>query len=129
MEAAKKAGINRYVMISASGADDRAFWDKADMKPYYVAKHYADEMLKQSDLNYTILRPVMLTDNEGIGMITASETMEGLNKEISRADVARVIEHVLGRSDTYGTIIEMSEGDHAIEEAVSGLVESLLEEP
>jgi uncharacterized protein YbjT (DUF2867 family) len=122
MEAAKKAGINRYVMISASGADDRAFWDKADMKPYYVAKHYADEMLKQSDLNYTILRPVMLTDNEGIGMITASETMEGLNKEISRADVARVIEHVLGRSDTYGTIIEMSEGDHAIEEAVSGLV-------
>ena len=54
-----------HIIVSAAGSDDRAFWDKADMKPYYVAKHYADEMLKHSNLNYTILRPVMLTDNDG----------------------------------------------------------------
>ncbi|MCA1764250.1 MAG: NAD(P)H-binding protein, partial [Flavobacteriales bacterium] len=38
MEAAKKAGIERFVMVSAAGSDNREFWDKADMKPYYVAK-------------------------------------------------------------------------------------------
>ncbi|MCZ4410291.1 SDR family oxidoreductase [Cryomorphaceae bacterium 1068] len=127
MEAAKAAGIKRFVMVSAAGADDRSFWDKAEMKPYYVAKHYADEMLRNSDLNYTILRPVMLTNNDGTGLITASETMKGLNNEISRADVANAIEEVLNREDTYGKTIEMSEGYHSIEEAISGLTKSELE--
>jgi uncharacterized protein YbjT (DUF2867 family) len=127
MEAAKAAGIKRFVMVSAAGADDRAFWDKAEMKSYYVAKHYADEMLRHSGLNYTILRPVMLTNNKGTGLIIASETMKGLNKELPRADVAKVIEEVLNREDTYGRTIEMSEGYHAVEEAISGLAKGELE--
>ncbi|MGB6035211.1 MAG: NAD(P)H-binding protein, partial [Cryomorphaceae bacterium] len=127
MEAAKHAGIKRFVMVSAAGADDRSFWDKAEMKPYYVAKHYADEMLRHSGLDYTILRPVMLTNNKSAGLIIASETMKGLNKEIPRADVAKVIEEVINREDTYGKTIEMSEGYHAIEEAITGLVKGELE--
>jgi uncharacterized protein YbjT (DUF2867 family) len=127
MEAANAAGIKRYVMVSAAGADDRSFWDKAEMKPYYVAKHYADEMLRNSDLNYTILRPVMLTDDEGTGNIQCAETMEGLNEEISRADVAKAIEEVLNREETFGKTIEMSEGRQSIEEAISGLTKSEME--
>jgi len=128
MEAAKMSGIMRYVMVSAAGSDDRSFWDKAEgMKPYYVAKHYADEMLKQSNLNYTILRPVMLTDNDGTGKVKASETMEGLNREISREDVADAIVHLLDRDDTYGKVIEMSEGEHSMEDAISAAVNSQLE--
>jgi nucleoside-diphosphate-sugar epimerase len=128
IEAAKMSGINRYLMVSAAGSDDRSFWDKAEgMKPYYIAKHYADEMLKQSTLNYTILRPVMLTDNDGTGKLKASETMEGLNREISREDVATAIVHLLDREDTYGKVIEMSEGEHSIEDAISAAVQSQLE--
>ena len=127
MEAAKMSGIKRYIIVSAAGSDDRAFWDKADMKPYYVAKHYADEMLRQTNLNYTILRPVMLTDNDGTGKVKASETMAGLNKEISREDVADAIVHLLDRDDTYGKVIEMSEGEHSMEDAISAAVNSQLE--
>lgn len=128
IEAAERAGAKRFIMVSAAGSDDRSFWDKAEgMKPYYVAKHYADEMLRQSNLNYTILRPVMLTDNDGTRKIKASDTMEGLNKEIPREDVANAIVHLLDREDTYGKVIEMSEGEHSIEDAVSAAVERQLE--
>jgi nucleoside-diphosphate-sugar epimerase len=128
MDAAKRAGIKRFVMVSAAGSDDRSFWDKAEgMKPYYVAKHYADEMLRNSGLNYTILRPVMLTDDPATGKIAANDTMEGLNKEISREDVAAVIEHVLDRDDTYGKVFELSKGEKSIDDAVSAVVRGQLE--
>lgn len=128
MKAAKKAGANRFIMVSAAGSDDRSFWDKAEgMKPYYVAKHYADEMLKNTGLKYTILRPVMLTDDSAKGKITASDTMEGLNKEISREDVAHVIEHILDRKDTYGKVLEISEGGETIEDAIAAAVHGQLE--
>lgn len=44
MEAAEKAGINRFVMVSAIQAHNRENWMEK-IKPYYVAKHYADRAL------------------------------------------------------------------------------------
>ena len=56
MEAAEHAGIQRFIMVSALQAHDRQNWSE-QIKPYYVAKHYADRMLVQSNLTYTIIRP------------------------------------------------------------------------
>lgn len=56
MEAAEQQGISRYILVSAYGADQREKWSES-IKPYYVAKHYADRALFASDLNYTIIRP------------------------------------------------------------------------
>lgn len=124
MEAAVKAGIDRFVMVSAAGSDHRAFWDKAGMKPYYVAKHYADEMLRNTGLDYTILRPVKLTDGEETGRFKAAGSPESLNKEITRADVSESILYLLNNTSTFGKTIEISNGEETMEDAIQSAVGS-----
>lgn len=65
MEAAEKAGVDRFIMVSALQANNRENWNE-NLKPYYVAKHYADKMLVQSNLNYTIIRPGGLLNEKGM---------------------------------------------------------------
>jgi len=124
MKAAEKAGIDRFVMVSAAGADVRELWDKAGMKPYYVAKHYADEMLRATNLDYTILRPVKLTDDEGTGRFKAASGPKGLNEEITRADVAEAIAYLLNDESSFGKTIEISNGEESIEDAIKAAVDS-----
>ncbi len=124
MEAAVKAGIDRFVMVSAAGSDHREFWDKASMKPYYIAKHYADEMLRNTDLDYTILRPVKLTDDEETGRFRTAGDPESLNKEITRADVAESILYLLNKESSFGKTIEISNGEETMEDAVKSAVGS-----
>ena len=125
IEAAEKVGIKRFVMISASHSDDRAFWEKSGMKPYYIAKHYADRFLKESDLNYTILRPVRLTDDKGTGKLIASGNPEEVGPEIPREDVAAVVVSVLNNRNTYGQTIELSSGNTPIESIYQEAEESI----
>ena len=51
MIATEKAGIKRFSIVSALGTDDRAFWEKSGIRPYYVAKYYADQWLKNQTLS------------------------------------------------------------------------------
>lgn len=74
MEAAEKEGVDRFVMVSAHQAHNRENWGE-EIKPYYVAKHYADRILTESGLNYTILRPGGLKDEEGTGKIKVAENL------------------------------------------------------
>lgn len=56
VEAAEMVGIKRFIMVSAIQAHKRESWNEK-MVPYYVAKYYADKILEQSELTYTIIRP------------------------------------------------------------------------
>ena len=47
MEAAEKVGAKRFVLVSTIQAHRRENWIE-ELKPYYVAKHYADRMLEAS---------------------------------------------------------------------------------
>ena len=60
----------------------------------------ADERLQMSDLDYTIIRPGGLTDEEGTGRIEATEHLGGRG-EISRDDVARTFAEALELENTY----------------------------
>lgn len=63
MEAAKLKGIDRFVLVSALSADDRDKWNQ-EIKSYYVAKHFADQWLMSTNLNYTIIRPGVLKNED-----------------------------------------------------------------
>lgn len=41
------------------------------MRPYAVAKHFSDLYIENSGLNYTIVHPGPLQDDEGTGKIEA----------------------------------------------------------
>ncbi len=116
--AAEMVGIKRFVMVSAYRADDRSGWDESGIKPYYIAKHYADKELQRSSLDYTILRPVRLTDDKGSGKVTIKASPEGMQRIIPREDVATIILEVLEHPETIRKIMVMSTGETPINEAI-----------
>ncbi|KRL01978.1 NAD(P)-binding oxidoreductase [Liquorilactobacillus capillatus] len=116
MIAAQAAGIKRYVMVSSIGSDNREVWAKSGLQPYLIAKHYADEELQRTQLDYTILRPGMLTNVPGSGMI---EVNPQSNRRISipREDVAAVIATVIDNRTTYKKSYTLGSGEIPIQEA------------
>lgn len=115
IEAAENLGIDRFIMVSAFQANNRENWNEA-IKPYYVAKHYADRALLQSELNYTIIRPGGLVNEPGTGKVTAAEELE--RGSIAREDVARTILASLTEENTYKRSFDLISGDTAIAEAL-----------
>lgn len=126
MDAAEKARVNRYVMVSYFGSrleDGQVPGVSEDegMYPYYNAKSQADEHLKNSQLDYTIVGPSALTLDEPTGMITvdnSGDTSDGDVPETSRANVARVIAAALDEPDAVNKTIFFHDGDAPIAQAV-----------
>nr|WP_154984338.1 SDR family oxidoreductase [Paenibacillus xylanexedens] len=118
MEAAEKQGISRYILVSAYGADQRSKWPE-EIKPYYVAKHFADRALFASDLNYTIIRPGGLKNEPGTGRVAVGTDLKP--GSIAREDVARVIAASLQEEKTYRMAFDLIAGDHAVSDALGKL--------
>lgn len=119
VEAAERHGARRYLMLSSMGADDPGAREEA-MRPYLEAKGRADERLRRSALDYTIIRPGGLTEEEGTGRIEASESL-GRRGEISREDVAATFAAALEETSTFGKTFEILAGDTPIREALERL--------
>lgn len=119
IEAAEKHGARRYVMISSMGAADPESRDEA-MRPYLRAKARADERLRESGLDYTIIRPGRLTDDAGTGTVDAAESL-GRYGEIPREDVAATIAVALEAPNTVGKTFEVLAGDTPVRQATKSL--------
>ena len=119
VEAAQKRGAGRYLMLSSMGAGDPEAGSEA-MRPYLRAKARADERLKESELDYTIVRPGGLTEDEGTGMVEAAEHL-GRRGEIPREDVARTLAAALENPNASGKTFEVLAGETPIEEALARL--------
>ena len=88
IEAAREKGVDRYVIVSSTGADaDHEGEETFDV--YLRAKGRADAELAASGLDHTIVRPGGLTDDPPTGKVFASE--RGERGQIPRADVAAVL--------------------------------------
>lgn len=122
IDAAAKNGIKRFVMLSSVGSDSPDAGPDS-MKHYLQAKHDADEHLKKSGLNYTIVRPGALSNDEPTGKIIAQEKLEDHNGEITRSDVAHVLTASLDMSTTYFKVFEILNGNVPVEEALTEILE------
>jgi len=118
IDAAKRHGIRRYLMISAMGASDPDAGSE-QMRPYLMAKAEADEALASSALDWTIVRPGSLTDDPGTGRVRAAPGLDP--GEVTRDDVAATLVAVLGADNTIGKTFDLLGGDTPIEEAVRAL--------
>lgn len=119
MEAAEKVGANRFVMVSAYKAYDREFWKDSPIKPYFVAKHYADRVLTSSNLNYTIIGPGILLNEPGTGKISVGDRLE--KTSIPREDVARTVVCALDEENTYRKTIGLMSGEQSVEDALKSI--------
>ena len=118
MEAAEKVGVKRFILVSALQANNRENWSE-EIKPYYVAKHYADRMLENSTLTYTIIRPGGLSNEAGTGKIQVGEKVT--SSTIPREDVARTILASFTNESTYNRSFDLISGELSIEEALNKL--------
>ncbi|MDJ0393989.1 SDR family oxidoreductase [Rhodococcus sp. G-MC3] len=118
-DAAEKAGVKRFVQISSFGAGEPVADDaEASWKAYITAKTAAEEDLKgRSNLDWTILRPGGLTDEDGTGHIALSEPPLDRGT-VPRADVAAVIAALLQTPSTVGKTLMLTSGDTSIRDAV-----------
>jgi uncharacterized protein YbjT (DUF2867 family) len=127
-DAAVAAGVPRYVMISAMGADetraDETRADESGVDPvfaaYLRAKADADNAVRaRGELATTIVRPGLLTDEVGTGLVTIAEaTGRG---SVPRQDVAAVLVEVLDAPGTAGRTFELIGGRTAIPAAVAAI--------
>jgi uncharacterized protein YbjT (DUF2867 family) len=119
VDAAKATGVRRYVMVSSIGAHDPAAGPEP-MRPYLEAKAEADEALRASGLDATIVRPGSLTDDPGTGRVALSAEL-GRRGPIPRDDVAAVLVACLDVPETIGLTFEAFAGETEVELAVRAL--------
>jgi len=117
IDAAKAAGVHRYVMISAMGAADPPTEGGDVFGAYLRAKAEADRALADSGLAYTIVRPGHLTDDPPTGLVHIGERLD--RGDIPRADVAAVLAAVLEARNTIGETFDLVSGDVPVAQAVS----------
>lgn len=120
-EAAVEAGVRRLVLVSAAYADSREFGVVSTLRDYYIAKHYADRILRaefSESLDYTILRPLLLTDGPGTGKVRKLEPLENPGT-VEREDVAAAIVELLDKKVSYGRSYDFCQGEQPISDAAT----------
>lgn len=119
IDACREAGVARYLIVSSIRADRPESWSD-DMRPYFEAKAAADEAVRQSGLQYTIVRPGFLTNDAGTGKVEAAASVENPGR-IARDDVAATLLAVLETPSTIGVSFDLIGGETPVAEAVAGL--------
>ena len=122
MQAAEDNGIKRYIMLSTVFSLDTSKWNNpgiADLKQYYICKHYADQWLvNNSSLDYTIVQAGALKERAATGKVTINDDSAGEN---SIEDVATTLAAVLNANNTIKKVFSMQNGETAIDEAIAKL--------
>jgi nucleoside-diphosphate-sugar epimerase len=116
--AAQQAGVRRYLIVSSMGADPDAPGDDT-FSVYLRAKGRADDAVRASGLDATVVRPGGLTDDPGTGRVRLGERLP--SGQVSRDDVAAVLVAVLDAPGSIGRSFDLTGGDTPVAEAVAGL--------
>jgi uncharacterized protein YbjT (DUF2867 family) len=119
IDAAKAHDISRYLIVSAMGANHPERWSE-QMRPYYEAKAAADKAVFESGLDYTIVRPGMLTDDPATGKVEIAERLDR-SGPVTRDDVALVLAECITAENTIGKGFDLLGGDTPVAEAVRSL--------
>jgi uncharacterized protein YbjT (DUF2867 family) len=116
--AAKQVGVSRYVIVSSMGADPDASGEDT-FSVYLRAKGRADEAVRASGLDATVVRPGGLTNEPGTGRVRLGESLP--RGQVPRDDVAAVIVAVLDSPNTIGRTVDLIGGDTPVAEAVTAI--------
>ncbi len=119
LHAAVAAGAARYMIVSSVGAEDPP--DGDDVFSVYVrAKAQADEAVKASDLEWTIVRPGRLTDDPGSGRVRIDSSP--FRGEVARDDVAAVLAALLSDQRAARQVLYINGGEEPVEQALEDVL-------
>lgn len=121
-DAAERAGVRRFLQVSAMGAGQPANPPGVGevFAAYLDAKRAAEEDLRARDLDWTILRPGRLTDDPPTGEVTLAAEVR--RDEVPRADVAAVLVALLDEPASVRKELALVRGTTPLGEAVRAAV-------
>jgi nucleoside-diphosphate-sugar epimerase len=122
-DAAERAGVRPYVLVSSMGVEEAREGPPPGMDPvfavYLQAKLRAEEeILPRPDLDVTVVRPGRLTDDPGTGRVTLAHSVPF--GDVPRDDVAAVLAELLHAGRT-GGVLELIGGEIPVADAVGAL--------
>ncbi len=123
-DAAERAGVGRYLLLSSMGVVSVAGGVRPDgmddvFVAYLRAKLAAEQdLLARDALATTVLRPGGLTDDPGTGRVALARRVEP--GRVPRDDVAAVLVALLDRPEE-GVVLELVSGATPVDEAVSAV--------
>ncbi|SEG64136.1 Putative NADH-flavin reductase [Actinacidiphila yanglinensis] len=116
-DAAVRAGVRRFLVVSSMGADPAARGMDPVFSAYLRAKGVADDEVRaRAGLDWTIVRPGALTNDSGTGRVRLAESTG--RGEIARDDVAAVLAEMLVVPQTAGKTLELIAGSDPVADAV-----------
>lgn len=114
VDAAKAAGVRRFVLVTVIGAGDSlnaAPWiARRILKDVMAEKTRAEDYLKDSGLDYTIIRPGGLMDKEAQGLAYLTPDTQAMSW-IRRADLARLVVQALDDPRAIGKVYHAHDPD------------------
>ncbi|MET9799250.1 SDR family oxidoreductase [Streptomyces sp. NPDC006368] len=118
-DAAERAGVRRYIVVSSMGADPEHAGDEI-FDAYLRAKGAADAYVRaKRGLDWTILKPGILTNDAGTGLVRL-EASTGRGP-VPRDDVAAVLAELAETSATAGLTLELVSGSVPVTVAVKAV--------
>ena len=110
-----------FIMLSSIFALEPEKWSQEQslqkITNYNIAKFFADNYLMNcTSLDYTIIQPSVLKEEDGTGMIELNPEHDGSNPI---PDVAEVLCSVLERENTFQKVIKMRGGTTPIDTAIT----------
>ena len=117
MVAAQVHGARRYIMLSSIGADVNS---TSRIAHYHKAKAHADNFLRESGLDYTVVCPGGLRDDPGTSSVSVSLEL-GCRGMTLRENLAEALALCLDLDSTIGKTFSLLDGDTPIESALRSL--------
>jgi uncharacterized protein YbjT (DUF2867 family) len=119
-EAARQAGIRRFVLVSVFPDAGRDREPNEGFEHYMRVKKAADVHLTGTDLDWVVVRPGTLTDTPGTGNVRAGWAVP--YGDVHRDDVAAFLAAVLHEPRLRHVVLELTDGDTPAEQAVADLL-------
>ncbi len=119
LDASRLAGVGRYVVVSAVGAESPPDGDDV-FSVYLRAKAEADEAVMASDSDWVIVRPGGLTDDPGTGCARIDATP--FRGRVARADVAAVLAALIPEPRAARRVLYVNGGEQPIADALEAVL-------
>jgi len=119
LHAAADAAVPRFQIISAVGAENPPDGDDT-FSVYLRAKAEADEAVRASDRDWTIVRPGGLTDDRGTGRVRVE--LRPFRGQVPRDDVAAVLARLLRDPRSSRRLLYVNAGDEPVEQALEAVL-------
>ncbi len=119
IEAARTLGITRLYLVSVFPDAGRNQEPTEWFEHYMSEKKRADAALAASELDWVILRPGTLKDEDGDGQVNVGRAIT--YGDVARGNVAATLAALIGKPEIRREIVEVTNGGTPVSEAVAAL--------